>query len=98
MNETQSAIARQHAKAIIARMHVDSAFIDQLIADPRATLAAAGMPADLLDASVEDLGIGPEDETVGHARPTSKTRFRYRTIWAEALSEKDAPAPEGVPH
>ena len=91
MTNTQRDAARAKAGELLARMRTDPEFIQQLRADPRATLAAAGMPADVVDEAVDSLGLGPE-EAIGHARATSRNNYgplpaRLETIWMDAQDE-----------
>ena len=93
MESSQRDKAREKAREILGRMKSDPGFIQQLRDDPRATLAAAGMPADVLDEAVDSLGLGPE-EAIGHARATSRNNYgplpaRLETIWLDALDEDD---------
>ena len=89
MTNTQRDAARAKAGELLARMRTDPEFIQQLRADPRATLAAAGMPADVLDEAVEGLGLSPE--VAGHGRnlgaPQSIWAAPDQTIWGEAQAE-----------
>ncbi len=89
MESSQRDKAREKAREILGRMKSDPGFIQQLRDDPRATLAAAGMPADVLDEAVEGLGLGPE--VAGHGRklgspqgPQSIWAAPDQTIWGEA--------------
>jgi hypothetical protein len=93
VNDTQRKLARDKAREIMQRMRTDSIFMEQLKSDPRGTLAAAGMPADVLDQAVADLGLGQEDEAAGHARPATRNwshAAAAHSIWAEALEEEQA--------
>ena len=91
MSDTQRTAARAKAREILARMKSDPGFIQHLRDDPRATLAAAGMPADVLDEAVDGLGLGPEAEVAGHSiafsRPSSRGPV-MGTIWVEAQEEE----------
>ena len=89
MESSQREKAREKAREILGRMKSDPGFIQQLRDDPRATLAAAGMPADVLDEAVEGLGLSPE--VAGHGRnlgaPQSIWAAPDQTIWGEAQAE-----------
>jgi hypothetical protein len=81
VDETQRRVARQKAREILARMRTDSGFIEQLQANPRGTLAAAGMPADVLDEAVSNLDLDT-DEVTGQLMLVRS--YRCRAIWQEA--------------
>jgi hypothetical protein len=92
VTDTQRAVAREKAREITARMRTDPNFIKQLQEDPRGTLAAAGMPADVLDEAVAGLGLDADVE--GHGRrltaPQSIWAMPDQSIWAEAQEDEKA--------
>jgi hypothetical protein len=89
MPDTQRKAARDKAREIMRRMQTDAGFVEQLRRDPHGTLAAAGMPADVLDEAADGLGLGPEDEAAGHLRnPTRYGGSKAKSIWAAALAEE----------
>jgi hypothetical protein len=91
MSDKQRDIARQKAREIMQRMRTDPAFVRQLQDDPQGTLAAAGMPADVLNEAVDGLGLGPDDDVAGHSVPQSRPSGRFLPragIWAEAAQEE----------
>ena len=89
MSDTHRTAARDTARQILSRMRTDPGFVQQLRADPRGALASAGMPADVLDEAVDGLGLGPDDEVVGHSIKRSRLGPMMGTIWLEAQDETE---------
>ena len=91
MSDTQRTAARDKAREILTRMRSDPAFVKQLREDPRGTLAAAGMPADVLDEAVNGLGLDADVE--GHGRRLGGDQSIWAapddSIWAEAQQGDD---------